>query len=72
MSYLLGQFDDPGGRDNDASVDAQGALFLYLLHHEAGDLVVVRRLAPRAAYCYNLLQHYKCTDKYMNSNFVNV
>jgi len=24
MSYLLGQFDDPGGRYNDASVDAQG------------------------------------------------
>ncbi len=28
---------------------AQAALLLDLLHHEAADLVVVRRLAPRAA-----------------------
>ena len=55
-TYFFWKLDDPRWRHNDALVSPQSALFFDVLHHEAGDFVVISCLAPGTTDGYDLLQ----------------
>lgn len=54
-AYLFWQFDDPWWWNNDAGMNTQSALLLYLLHHETCGFVVICRFTPGTADGNNVL-----------------
>ena len=70
-AHFAWYFDDPRRRDDDDRVDSHGALLLELLHHEAGRLVVVGRLAPRTADGDDVLEQQTQPARVTSSNNVN-